>query len=103
MIEGSPCADVLSRRALWSKDECRQMCWQLDPTEGPGRVRRRMMRAPLTVARRYIISETRSGRGGEREEEEGKDKGEFITRMLLHVCSHVVVTCICLSVESKAR
>ncbi|CAI8030834.1 Lysosomal-trafficking regulator [Geodia barretti] len=52
-------------RALWSKDECRTMCWQLDPTEGPGRVRRRMMRAPLTIHSRHIL--TGSGRHSEDE------------------------------------
>ena len=44
--------------ALWSKDEHRVMCWQLDPTEGPGRVRRRMMRAPRTVNDRHFLQET---------------------------------------------
>ena len=43
------------------------MCWQLDPTEGPGRVRRRMMRAPLTIPPRLILSDTP---GGSREREE---------------------------------
>ena len=33
------------------------MCWQLDPTEGPGRVRRRMIRVPQTIQDRHFLSE----------------------------------------------
>ena len=57
------------------------MCWQLDPTEGPGRVRRRMMRAPLTINRKHILLE--AGKNDENppeekeeKEEEGEDNGE---------------------------
>lgn len=66
----------LTSRALWSKDECREMCWQLDPTEGPGRVRRRMMRAPLTIPSKHILSDAqRRVREGE---EEGGNKSELL-------------------------
>ena len=44
-------------RALWAADEKRDMCWQLDPTEGPQRVRRRMMRAPTTVHEKHLLSD----------------------------------------------
>ena len=69
------------------------MCWQLDPTEGPGRVRRRMMRAPLTIPRKHILPE---GWGGGREEgkEEEEDEGEREGR----IC--VTVSC---SVDSLLR
>ena len=43
------------RRALWAADEKRDMCLQLDPTEGPQRVRRRMMRAPTTVHEKHLL------------------------------------------------
>jgi len=53
------------------------MCWQLDPTKGPGRVRRRMMRAPLTIPRKHILPEGwRGGREGGEEKKEGKEKKE---------------------------
>ncbi len=47
----------LPPRALWSGDEGRQMCWQLDPTEGPGRVRRRLMRVPRVTNERHLLPE----------------------------------------------
>ena len=43
------------RRALWAADEKRDMGLQLDPTEGPQRVRRRMMRAPTTVHEKHLL------------------------------------------------
>ena len=65
------------------------MCWQLDPTEGPGRVRRRMMRAPLTISRKHILLDARTndkeppkkkeaeeGEEERKEGEEGEDNGE---------------------------
>ena len=81
-------------RALWSKDECRSMCWQLDPTEGPGRVRRRMMRAPLTIHNRHIMSDTPpqqqqqkqkqpAGGGGGGEGSESADKSECTPNIFL--------------------
>lgn len=42
-------------RALWGADEKRDMCLQLDPTEGPQRVRRRMMRAPTSVHEKHLL------------------------------------------------
>ena len=44
-------------RALWAADEKRDMCLQLDPTEGPQRVRRRMMRAPTSVHEKHLLPE----------------------------------------------
>ena len=38
------------------------MVWQLDPTEGPGRVRRRMMRAPRNVDERHLLPDARTSR-----------------------------------------
>lgn len=46
-------------RALWYRDDQRTMWWQLDPTEGPGRVRRRLMRAPRTINDKHLLPEAR--------------------------------------------
>lgn len=46
---------TLHYRARWAADEKRDMCLQLDPTEGPQRVRRRMMRAPTTVHEKHLL------------------------------------------------
>lgn len=42
-------------RALWHKDEKRPMCWQLDPTEGPARVRRRLISVPRTISEKFLM------------------------------------------------
>jgi hypothetical protein len=44
-------------RAIWSSDEKRPMCWQLDPTEGPSRVRRRLIRAPRVTDKKFLLPE----------------------------------------------
>ncbi len=49
------------------------MCWQLDPTEGPGRVRRRMMRAPRAVSNKHFLKYTTS-------EHETDELGEWVRR-----------------------
>ena len=36
------------------------MSWQLDPTEGPSRVRRRMMRAPRTIDEKFLMPEVKN-------------------------------------------
>lgn len=46
-------------RALWYRDEGRSMWWQLDPTEGPGRMRKRLMRTPRYINDKYILPEAR--------------------------------------------
>ena len=33
------------------------MCWQLDPTEGPCRERRRLMQVPRNIDDKYILDE----------------------------------------------
>lgn len=33
------------------------MCWQLDPTEGPCRERRRLMLVPRNIDSKYILDE----------------------------------------------
>ena len=43
--------------ALWCNEEQRVMCWQLDPTEGPCRERRRLMRVPRNIDDKYILDE----------------------------------------------
>lgn len=61
-------------RALWSTDEGRPMCWQLDPTEGPSRVRRRLMRGPHTTDEKFLLHEAQTGRTSE----EGRSPLSFI-------------------------
>ena len=82
------------------------MCWQLDPTEGPGRVRRRMMRAPLSIHSRHIMSETPQREpGGERGRERGEptDKCKsifvhiYMYSILASECSELVISVIFLS------
>ena len=46
-------------RALWCKDERRTLWWQLDPTEGPGRMRKRMMRVPRFINAKHLLPEAR--------------------------------------------
>ena len=43
--------------ALWSDEEKRVMCWQLDPTEGPCRERRRLMQVPRNIEDKYVLDE----------------------------------------------
>jgi hypothetical protein len=42
-------------RGLWSLDERRDMWYQVDPTEGPNRERRRLMRVPRSVPAKYFL------------------------------------------------
>lgn len=44
-------------RAVWNEDEKRPMCWQLDPTEGPSRVRRRLIRSPRNTDEKFLLPE----------------------------------------------
>jgi len=48
---------VFNFSALWCAEEKRVMCWQLDPTEGPCRERRRLMRVPRNIDNKYILDE----------------------------------------------
>ena len=42
-------------RAVWLDPESYPCCWQLDPTEGPGRVRRRLQRCHLHIPRQFFL------------------------------------------------
>jgi hypothetical protein len=46
-------------RALWYDDVTSPQSWQLDPTEGPCRVRKRLMRCHLNVEERFLQPEYR--------------------------------------------
>lgn len=39
------------------------MSWQLDPTEGPGRVRKRLMRCHLGIEKRFLTPENQAKLG----------------------------------------
>ena len=66
LVHGPICIDcgVQLSSVLWCKEETRTMCWQLDPTEGPCRERRRLMRVPRNIDSKYILND-----GGETESE----------------------------------
>ncbi|XP_028902841.1 lysosomal-trafficking regulator isoform X2 [Ornithorhynchus anatinus] len=42
-------------RALWYDPVCYPTSWQLDPTEGPNRERRRLQRCYLTIPNKYLL------------------------------------------------
>uniref|UniRef100_A0ABM0M5Y3 Lysosomal-trafficking regulator-like n=1 Tax=Saccoglossus kowalevskii TaxID=10224 RepID=A0ABM0M5Y3_SACKO len=44
-------------RAIWHDPEFECTSWQLDPTEGPARVRRRLQRCHLGLNRKYLMNE----------------------------------------------
>ena len=44
------------------------MCWQLDPTEGPSRVRRRLLSVPRTISERFLIKPDKSDAASRRQE-----------------------------------
>ncbi|XP_069463086.1 lysosomal-trafficking regulator [Ambystoma mexicanum] len=46
-------------RALWCDMDSYPTSWQLDPTEGPNRERRRLQRCYLTIPNKYILKERR--------------------------------------------
>ena len=56
---------ILLFRALWSNDERRPLCWQLDSTEGPSRVRRRLIKAPRYTDEKFLLSEAQIGKGSD--------------------------------------
>ncbi|XP_063958609.1 lysosomal-trafficking regulator-like isoform X1 [Lytechinus pictus] len=44
-------------RAVWYDPETYPLHWQLDPTEGPGRVRRRLQRCHLLIPKKFFLPE----------------------------------------------
>uniref|UniRef100_A0A8D0HE81 Lysosomal-trafficking regulator n=1 Tax=Sphenodon punctatus TaxID=8508 RepID=A0A8D0HE81_SPHPU len=44
-------------RALWYDPVCYPSSWQLDPTEGPNRERRRLQRCYLTIPNKYLLKD----------------------------------------------
>eukprot|EP00057_Strongylocentrotus_purpuratus_P021656 XP_011676130.1 PREDICTED: lysosomal-trafficking regulator-like [Strongylocentrotus purpuratus] len=42
-------------RAVWFDPETYPSRWQLDPTEGPGRVRRRLQRCHLLIPKKFFL------------------------------------------------
>ncbi|XP_053567057.1 lysosomal-trafficking regulator isoform X2 [Bombina bombina] len=46
-------------RAVWYDPESYPTSWQLDPTEGPNRERRRLQRCYLTIPNKYILKDRR--------------------------------------------
>ncbi|XP_033121073.1 lysosomal-trafficking regulator-like isoform X2 [Anneissia japonica] len=46
-------------RAVWYTPDCYPTSWQLDPTEGPGRVRCRLQRCHLGISKEFILENSR--------------------------------------------
>ncbi|KAK7504327.1 hypothetical protein BaRGS_00004631, partial [Batillaria attramentaria] len=44
-------------RGVWHHPESYPRSWELDPTEGPGRIRRRLMRCHLGIGAKYLLPE----------------------------------------------
>ncbi|XP_025103482.1 lysosomal-trafficking regulator-like isoform X3 [Pomacea canaliculata] len=55
-------------RGVWHHSQSYPKSWQLDPTEGPGRIRRRLMRCHLGLAPKYLLPEHRSKLVGQEED-----------------------------------
>ena len=51
------CDLFASIRGVWSREESRDMWLQLDPTEGPNRERRRMIRVPKNIPSKYLLQQ----------------------------------------------
>ena len=50
-------ATLTHERAVWFDERTQVLSWQLDPTEGPSRMRVRLRRAKLGIAPRYLRPE----------------------------------------------
>ena len=50
-------------RAVWYSPDAYLRAWQLDPTEGPGRVRNRLQRCNLNIDNRFFKLEYRNKHG----------------------------------------
>ena len=48
---------LYTNRAVWHNPQSYPQSWQLDPTEGPGRVRKRLRRCHLGVEPRFLLEE----------------------------------------------
>ncbi|XP_035828113.1 lysosomal-trafficking regulator isoform X2 [Aplysia californica] len=49
--------DLTHERAVWYSPASYPQSWQLDPTEGPGRVRKRLQRCHLGIERRFLLDQ----------------------------------------------
>lgn len=53
-----------SSSAVWYDPTSYPTSWQLDPTEGPNRERRRLQRCYLTIPNKYLLKDRRKPEGG---------------------------------------
>lgn len=49
--------------AVWYDQTSYPTSWQLDPTEGPNRERRRLQRCYLTIPNKYLLKDRRKFEG----------------------------------------
>ena len=59
----SPCVCPFCPRAVWYDPASYPTSWQLDPTEGPNRERRRLQRCYLTIPNKYLLKDRRKAEG----------------------------------------
>ena len=50
-------SSISLRRALWHHEESYPCSWQLDPTEGPFRMRKRLQRCHLEIAPKFFMDD----------------------------------------------
>lgn len=54
---------ILICRAVWYDPLYYPTSWQLDPTEGPNRERRRLQRCYLTIPNKYLLRDRQKSEG----------------------------------------
>lgn len=58
-----PESNVFTFRAIWYDPASYPTSWQLDPTEGPNRERRRLQRCYLTIPNKYLLKDRQKPEG----------------------------------------
>ncbi|XP_064489587.1 lysosomal-trafficking regulator-like [Ornithodoros turicata] len=89
-------------RAVWYFPECFPKAWELDPTEGPSRVRRRLRRCFLQLDKRFLLPEFQGNIGPKRAmpleflySSEFADMHSSAFLHHLHVKERITYTCRC--------
>ncbi len=60
-------------RAVWHCSKSHQRSWELDPTEGPSRVRKRLQRCHLRIDARFLCEESKEKLSKEQQSTGEKD------------------------------
>ncbi|KAJ8248339.1 hypothetical protein GJAV_G00240950 [Gymnothorax javanicus] len=75
---------LTQERAVWHDQTSYPMSWQLDPTEGPNRERRRLQRCHLTVPNKHLLQDRR------KPEDQTKEPLSYLFEDKSHFCSSTV-------------